>query len=103
MSKLPLPLTCPNRKNTLLVTETPRLYQVVLEDEWLNFEVEAQKELKDTLLSDQILCIATLLSNYRRQIELTVVFKEPRPCGTFLVRFCVTLGDFNRLANLDSL
>ena len=101
MCKQPLPPTCPNRRNTKLVSETPFRYQAVLENEWLNFDTEAEKEVKDFLSSDQILCIATLLSNARRQLEMTLVLKEPRPCGTFLVRFCITLGDFNRLAGLD--
>ena len=102
MSKQPLPANCPNRRNTQLVSLTPLRYQIIMEEEWLNFDNDAQQELKDILSSNEILCVASLLSHQRRQIELTVVFKEPRPCGAFLVRFCVTMGDFNRFLNIDS-
>ena len=78
--------------------ETPFRYRSLLNDRWLNFSEEAQAYFVDVLLNDnKVAYKGSILSPTRKQIEITLLFNEPNPCGADRVRFCVTLECFEQL------
>ena len=82
--------------------ETPLRYWALLNDRWLNFSEEAQAYFIDVLLNDtKVAYKGSILSPTRRQVEITLLFNEPNPCGADRVRFCVTLECFEQLMRND--
>ena len=82
--------------------ETPLRYWSLLNDRWLNFSEEAQAYFIDVLLrDDKVAYKGSVLSPTRKQIEITLLFNEPNPCGADSVRFCVTVDRFEQLLASD--
>ena len=82
--------------------ETPLRYWALLNERWLNFSEEAQAYFVDVLLNDtKVAYKGSILSPTRRQIEITLLFNEPNPCGADRCRFCVTLDSFEQLMRND--
>ena len=81
----------------LSLVETPILTEALLHERWENHDLAAEAYWKATIQSDRVRFVGTVLSDVRRQIELTVVFREPERVETF----CVTLGDYNRFRTVN--
>ena len=77
------------------LAETPVLTQALLNERWENHNLVAEAHWKAVIQSDRVRFVGTVLSDVRRQIELTVVFRDPERVETF----CVTLGNYNRFRN----
>ena len=98
MSNAPLSDTEHNDLIMKPLQETPLRYWALLNDRWLNFSEESQAYFIDVLLTDtKVAYKGSILSPTRRQIEITLLFNEPNPCGADRVRFCVTLECFDQL------
>ena len=77
--------------------DTPVRYWDILNQTWLNFTPEDQSYWHDIIVLDHTVQYkGSILSRTRQQIEITLLFSEPRPCGAERVRFCITLANFDQ-------
>ena len=74
------------------LTETPVLTLALLTERWENFDQNDETHWKSVIQSDAPRFVGTVLSDVRRQVEITVVYRSPHR----VVTFCVTLGDYSR-------
>ena len=74
------------------LSETPILRQALLTERWENFELHEEIHWKSVLQSGRLRFAGTVLSDVRRQVELSMIFQDPYRMESF----CVTLGNYSR-------
>ena len=94
------PLSEGEREELVLkpLADTPVRHWCLLCRRWANFTPEDQSYWHDVIVLDRTVQFkGSVLSRSRRQIELTLIFNPPRPCGSATIRFCITLEDFDQV------
>ena len=73
-----------------------RLGQALLRERWLNMDSSEQAYWLGLMRSPSARFVGTIVSSRRRQVELTLCFRDPQPRVGLFATVCVTLAQFQR-------
>ena len=79
------------------LSETPLLAHALLTERWENFSLNEEAHWKSVLQSNNIRFAGTVLSDVRRQVELSIIYRDPYRMDVF----CVTLGNYGRFQAMN--
>ena len=74
------------------LSETPLLATALLNERWENFSLSEETHWKSVIRSNLLRFVGTVLSDVRRQVEVSLIYREPYKIESF----CVTLGNYGR-------
>ena len=67
--------------------------KAIAEEEWLNISDDHRNYWLAVMRSNRIRFVGTVLSKKRKQVEITIVFRDAQ---SGMVNFCITLEDIDR-------
>ena len=78
------------------ISLTTPLGRAIVNEEWLNMEPSQQEYWLRELSSLHVEYAGTIISSVRKQVELTLIYRDTALNHGHQVSFCITLADFER-------